>query len=204
MRRLRDLTRSRTNLVQERTRELQRLEKFLEDAGIKLTSVATQTLGVSGRAMIEALIAGERDPQVLADLACARMRAKIPALRDALVGRFGDHHAFHCRAAIDRIDGIAATIDALTERIDEELLPLQPAVIRLSSIPGISTRQAQVILAAIGTDMARFPTAGHLASWAGMCPGNHESAGKHYGGATRPAAVRVPRPSRYHRCGGPG
>jgi transposase len=177
VRRLRDLTRYRTNLVQERTRELQR---------IKLTSVATQTLGVSGRAMIEALIAGERDPQVLADLARARMRAKIPALRDALVGRFTDHHAFLCRTVIDRTDAITATIDTLTGRIDEELQPLQPAVTRLSSIPGISTRQAQVILAEIGTDMARFPTARHLASWAGMCPGNHESAGKHYGGTTRP------------------
>jgi transposase len=185
VRRLRDLTRYRTNLVQERTRELQRLEKFLEDAGIKLTSVATHTLGVSGRAMIEALIAGERDPQVLAELARARMRAKIPALRDALVGRFTDHHAFLCRTVIDRIDGITTAIDTLTARIDEELEPLQPAVSRLSSIPGIGTRQAQVILAEIGTDMARFPTAGHLASWAGMCPGNHESAGKHYGGTTR-------------------
>ena len=109
-------------------------------------------------------------------------------LRDALVGRFTDHHGFLCRTVIDRIDridGIAATIDALTERIDEELQPLQPAVARLSSIPGISTREAQVILAEIGADMARFPTAGHLASWAGMCPGNHESAGKHYGGTTR-------------------
>ncbi|GGN94877.1 hypothetical protein GCM10010112_84600 [Actinoplanes lobatus] len=135
--------------------------------------------------MIEALIAGERDPQVLAELARARMRAKIPALRDALVGRFTDHHAFLCRMVIDRIDGIAATIDASTKRIDEGLQPLQPAVTRLSSIPAIGTRQAQVILAEIGTDMARFPTAGHLASWAGMCPGNHESAGKHYGGTTR-------------------
>lgn len=137
--------------------------------------------------MIEALIAGERDPQVLADLAQARMRAKIPALRDALLGGFTDHHAFICRAMLDRIDATAATIDAVSARIDDEIQPLQNVVTRLDTIPGVNVRTAQVILAEIGVDMSRFPTPGHLASWAGMCPGNHESAGKHYGGATRKA-----------------
>src|SRR5689334_9226632 len=113
------------------------------------------------------------------------MRAKIPALRDALVGRFTDHHAFLCRAMIEHIDALTAAVDALTSRIDTEILPLQSTAARLTTIPGVGTRLAQVILAEIGADMTRFPTAGHLASWAGMCPGNHESAGKHYGGATR-------------------
>jgi transposase len=185
VRRLRDLTRYRTSLIQERTRELRRLEKILEDAGIKLTSVTAHTLGVSSRAMIEALIAGERDAQALADLARARMRAKIPALQQALAGRFTDHHGFLCRTVMDRIDAITATVDAVTARIEVEIQPFQTEVIRLSTIPGIGIRQAQVILAETGTDMARFPTARHLASWAGMCPGNHESAGKHHGGATR-------------------
>jgi transposase len=135
--------------------------------------------------MIEALIAGERDAQALADLARARMRAKIPALQQALAGRFTDHHGFLCRTVMDRIDAITATVDAVTARIEVEIQPFQTEVIRLSTIPGIGIRQAQVILAEIGTDMARFPTARHLASWAGMCPGNHESAGKHHGGATR-------------------
>ena len=169
----------------ERTREIQRLEKVLEDAGIKLSAVASHTLSVSGRAMIGALIAGERDPRVLADMARARTRAKIPALRDALIGNFTGHHAFICQTMLDRIDAAAATIDAISARIADEIAPFQAIVDRLDTIPGVNTRAAQVIIAEIGTDMSRFPTPGHLASWAGMCPGNHESAGKHHGGATR-------------------
>jgi transposase len=185
IRRLRDLTRYRTTIVQERTREIQRLEKILEDADIKLSTVASQTLSVSSRAMIEALIAGERDPHVLADLARARMRAKIPALHDALAGRFTDHHAFVCRTMLDRIDAATLAIETLSARIEEEIAPFQAIVERLDTIPGVSVRIAQVLIAETGADMTRFPTAGHLASWAGMCPGNHESAGKHHGGATR-------------------
>jgi transposase len=135
--------------------------------------------------MIEALIAGERDPHVLAEMARARMRAKIPALHDALVGRFTEHHAFLCRTMIDRVDAVTAAVDALTARIEHEIQPFQAEVERLSTIPGVGTRHAQVILAEIGSDMTRFPTAGHLASWAGVCPGNHESAGKHGAGTTR-------------------
>jgi transposase len=185
IRRLRDLTRYRTTLVQQRTREVQRLEKVLEDAGIKLSTVASKLRGVSGRAMIEALIAGERDPDVPADLAQARMRGKIPALRDALIGRFSDHHAFICRTMLDRIDATTATIDAVSARIDEEISPFLAIVARLDTVPGVNARIAQVIIAEIGVDMTRFTTAGHLASWAGMCPGNYESAGKRLGGATR-------------------
>jgi transposase len=185
VRRLRDLTRYRTALTQERSREVQRLEKVLEDAGIKLSVVASHVFSASTRAMIEALIGGERDPRVLADLARTRMRPKIPALRRALVGRFDEHHAFLCRAMIGRIDTIDAAVAALTAQIEVEIVPFQAAVDRLDTIPGVNARLAQVIIAEIGADMSRFPTAAQLASWAGMCPGNNESAGKHHSGKTR-------------------
>jgi transposase len=185
IRRLRDLTRYRTALLQERTRQVQRLEKALEDAGIKLSAVAWHVWSASTRAMIEALIAGERDPQVLANLARTRMRPKIPALRRALTGRFDAHHAFLCRAMIDRIDSLDAAVGALTGQIEIEITPFQAAVDRLDTIPGINARLAQIIIAETGSDMTRFPTAAHLASWAGMCPGNNESAGKHHSGKTR-------------------
>jgi transposase len=135
--------------------------------------------------MIEALIASERDPQVLADLARARMRAKIPMLRQALMGRFTDHHRFVCQTMLEHIDTAQTTITSLTERIEHETAPFAAIVERLTTIPGVSTRIAQVLTAETGADMTRFPTAGHLASWAGMCPGHHESAGKHHGGTTR-------------------
>jgi transposase len=185
IRRLRDLTRYRTALLRERTREVQRLEKVLEDAGIKLSAVASHVWSASTRAMIEALIAGERDPQVLANLARTRMRPKIPALRRALVGRFDAHHAFLCQTMIGRIDGIDAAVDALTVQIESQIAPFQAAVDRLDTIPGVNARLAQIIIAEIGADMSRFPTAAQLASWAGMCPGNNESAGKHHSGKTR-------------------
>jgi transposase len=184
-RELRDLTRYRKSVIEERGRETQRLHKVLEDAGVKLSSVASSVLTKSGREMIDALIAGQRDPAVLAKMAKGRMRSKIPALQDALAGRFNDHHALLCRAMLARIDQAEATIDELTARIQALLDPHQAAVALLVGIPGVSHRTAQVILAEIGTDMSRFPTAGHLASWAGMCPGNNESAGKHRSGRTR-------------------
>jgi len=182
---LRDLTRYRKSVIEERARESQRLHKVLEDAGVKLSSVASSVLTKSGRAMIDALIAGERDPDVLADMAKGRMRGKIPRLADAMAGRFNEHHALMCRAMLARIDQADATIEVLTARIGELLDPYEAAVSLLVTIPGVSHRSAQVILAEIGTDMSRFPTAGHLASWAGMCPGNNESAGKHRSGRTR-------------------
>ena len=181
----RDLTRYRKSVIEERGRETQRLHKVLEDAGVKLSSVASSVLTKSGREMIDALIAGQRDSQVLAELAKGRMRSKIPELRDALAGRFNEHHALLCGAMLARIDQADATIDELTARIEKLLNPHEAAVTLLVGIPGVSYRTAQVILAEIGTDMSRFPTAGHLASWAGMCPGNNESAGKHRSGRTR-------------------
>ena len=182
---LRDLTRYRKSVIEDRTRETQRLHKVLEDAGVKLSSVASKVLSKSGREMIDALIAGERDADVLAELAKGRMRSKIPRLKDALAGRFNEHHALLCQAMLARIDQADATIDALGVRIGELLDPFEAAVSLLVTIPGVSQRTAQVIIAEIGADMSRFPDAGHLASWAGMCPGNNESAGKHRSGRTR-------------------
>ena len=185
IRRLRDLTRYRSALIGERTREKQRLEKVLEDAGIKLSVFICDVFGVSGRAMLQALIAGERDPQVLAEHARARMRRKIPVLVEALTGRFGEHHAFLCATMLAHIDTLDATIRAVTARIETEIRPLQALVDRLDTMPGVNQRVAQTIIAEIGADMTRFPTAANLASWAGMCPGNNESAGKHFSGRVR-------------------
>ena len=181
----RDLTRYRKSVIEERGRETQRLHKVLEDAGVKLSSVASSVLTKSGREMIDALIVGQRDSVVLADMAKGRMRSKIAELEDALAGRFNEHHARLCRVMLARIDQADVTINELTAQIERLLDPHEAAVSLLVGIPGVSFRTAQVILAEIGTDMSRFPSAGHLASWAGMCPGNNESAGKHRSGKTR-------------------
>jgi transposase len=185
IRQLRDLTRYRKAVIEERGRETQRLHKVLEDAGIKLASVASKTLTKSGRDMLTALVAGERDATVLAELARGRMRSKIPRLRDALVGRFTTHHALLIGQMLARIDQAENTIAELSVRIDEVISPFAAQVELLRTIPGVDRRGAEVILAEIGPDMTRFPTAGHLASWAGMCPGNNESAGKSKSGRTR-------------------
>ena len=185
IRHLRDLTRYRTTLAAERTREAQRLEKELEDAGIKLSTVATDILGVSGRAMLTALIDGERDVRVLAEMAKARMRPKIPQLVEALTGNFGEHHAFLCRLHLERIDQLSASILALSSRIQEQMRPFTRQLDQLVTIPGVGQSVAEVIIAETGGDMSRFPTAAHLASWAGVCPGHHESAGKRRSGKTR-------------------
>ena len=186
IRELRDLTRTRTAITRERSREVQRLEKLLEDAGIKLSSVATDIVGVSGRAMLAALAAGERDPAVLADLAHKRLRTKTPQLVEALTGRFTDHHAFLVRMHLRLIDQHTVAIDELTERIEVVIEPFRGFCDLIASIPGIGTTTAQVITAETGADMTRFPTAGHLASWAGVCPGHHESAGRTKNTHTRP------------------
>ncbi|MFJ9909898.1 IS110 family transposase [Streptomyces sp. NPDC101152] len=185
VRHLRDLTRYRTSLTAERSREVQRLEKELEDAGIKLSSVATDIMGVSGRAMLAALIDGERDVHTLAQMAKARMRPKIPALVEALTGNFGEHHAFLCRLHLERIDHLTAAIGELSVRIEAEMLPFAQQIELLQTIPGVGRATAEALIAETGGDMTRFRTAGHLASWAGVCPGHHESAGKHKSGRRR-------------------
>ena len=186
IRQLRDLTRTRTTITRERSREIQRLEKLLEDTGIKLAAVASDLVGVSGRAMLEALVAGERDPAVLAEMAKRRMRSKIPELTEALTGRFGDHHAFLVQLHLDLIDQHTRAIDELTTRIEVVLAPFRGARDLMVTIPGISTAVADVIIAETGADMSQFPTAGHLASWAGTCPGSNESAGRVKSTRTRP------------------
>ena len=158
---------------------------MLEDAGIKLACVASDTLGVSGRAMLEALVAGTTDPQVLAELARGQLRKKLPALREALEGRFGSHHALLVGEMLARIDQLDESIERLSVEVARVLVPFSPLVALLLTIPGVDRRTAEVVLAEIGPDMGRFPSSAHLASWAGVCPGNHESAGKHYSGRTR-------------------
>ena len=210
IRRLRDYTRLRTDLTHDRSRQVQRLEKLLEDALIKISAVATDIMGVSGRAMIEALIAGQRDPKVLAGLARGRMKTKHSALVAALDGRFDDHHAELARMLLNQIDALTTQIDTLTARIDQLLAampdaqPVDPrpagptpgqsidtvsetalgAVDRLDEIPGIGPNAAQVILAEIGLDMSRFPTPAHLVSWAKLCPRTIQSGPVTRGGRT--------------------
>jgi transposase len=186
VRELRELTRYRKTQIQERSREVQRLDKVLQDAGIKLSSVATDIIGVSGRAMLEALVAGTHDPAVLAALAKGRLRSKLPALREALAGRFRtDHHGLLVAQILAHIDYLDETIATLSARIQQVIAPFAEQVALLDTIPGVDQRAAEVILAEIGPDMGQFPTAAHLASWAGVCPGNNESAGKHRSGRTR-------------------
>jgi transposase len=178
IRELRDLTRARSIATRDRTREIQRLEKFLEGSGIKLSSVVTDLTGVSSRAMLEALINGERNPEILAGLAKGTLRSKIPELVDALTGRFKAHHAFMARLHLDQIDAQSRIIDALTARIEEAMTPFRAAREFLATIPGVSFKVADVIIAETGADMARFETPGRLASWTGVCPGSNESAGR--------------------------
>lgn len=186
IRQLRDLTRARTAITRERSREVQRLEKLLEDAGIKLSAVASDIMGVSGRAMLEALIAGDRDAAGLAELAKRRLRSKIPQLTEALQGRFNDHHAFLARTHLDLIDQHTAAIESLTARIEVVMEPFRGFHDLICTIPGIAAATADVVVAETGADMSRFPTAKHLASWAGTTPGNNESAGRVKSSRTRP------------------
>jgi len=186
VRALRDLTRLRTTLTAERSREVQRLEKLLEDAGIKLSSVATDIMGVSGRAMLAALIAGVTDPVMMAELAKGRMRPKLPALTEALTGRFTDHHAFLARLHLTQIDQLTAAITEITDRIEVVIEPFRDQLTLLVTIPGVSRLVADVIIAETGGDMRTFATAGHLASWAGTTPGHNESAGRSKSTRTRP------------------
>jgi len=185
IRALRNLTRYRKAQIGERQREANRLHKLLEDTGIKLDCVASDILGASGRAMLEALVQGTTDPQLLAELAQGKLRAKIPALKEALVGRFDRQHALIVSAMLAHLDFLDEQIDLLSEAIAEQLAPFAKAAELLCTIPGVQQRTAEVIVAEIGTDMSRFPSARHLASWAGQCPGNDRSAGKRRSGKTR-------------------
>jgi transposase len=184
VRRLRDVTRYRRSLVREQTREKQRLEKILEDAQIKLDSVISDLHGVSGRKMLQAMIDGQRDPKVLAELAHGVMRRKIPQLREALTGHFDDHHAFICATMLRRIDTLAADIAQLDTQIEQMIAPFATAVDKLDEITGIGMRSAQEIIAELGVDMAVFPTAAHLVSWAKFAPIDAQSAGRKKGNST--------------------
>ncbi len=184
IRRLRDVTRYRIDLVGVRTAEKQRVEKLLEDAQIKLSVVASDIFGVSGREMMAALVGGQTNPKVLAQLARGRMRVKIGALEEAFTGHFTDHHGFLLATMLTRIDALDADIAALEHKIEEMVAPFALAVEKLDEIPGVGVTGAHVILAEIGVDMSRFPTAAHLASWARFAPGVKESAGRKKGNGT--------------------
>jgi len=201
VRKMRDVTRYRKKLIQTHTAECQRIQKNLEDAGIKLDSVASDVLGVSGRLMLRALLAGERDPEVLAELAKGTLRKKISELQRALRGRFGEHHAMLITIILDHIEHLETSIAALDQQLDmmfaatddtsevdaetgEVIAPFAQARDHLDTITGVGKRVAETIIAEIGIDMDRFPTAGHLASWAGMCPGNNVTGGKNRSGRT--------------------
>jgi transposase len=185
IRTLRNLTRYRKSNIRDRQREANRLHKMLEDTGIKLDCVATDLLGKSGRAMLDALVSGTTDPNVLAELARGQLRKKLPALRQALEGRFDSEHALVVGQILAHIDFLDESIDRLSAAIEEQIAPFAAAVELLCTIPGVRRRAAEVIIAETGGDMTAFATAGHLASWAGVCPGNDESAGKRRSGRTR-------------------
>ncbi|HEU4830373.1 MAG TPA: IS110 family transposase [Gemmatimonadales bacterium] len=185
IRELRQLTRYRKALIKERQREANRLHKALEDTGIKLDCVATDILGVSGRAMLDALCSGTTDPEVLAELARGKLRKKLPALKEALEGRFDSLHALLVGSILAHLDFLDEQIGRLSDAIEEQLRPFRLAIELLRSVDGIETRTAENILAEIGVDMTAFPSAAQLASWAGQCPGNDQSAGKRRSGRTR-------------------
>jgi transposase len=189
IRELRDLTRYRKRLIQAHTAEAQRIHKTLEDASIRLGSVASDVLGVSGRAMLAALLAGERDPQVLADLARGKLRTKLPTLREALRGRFSDHHALLLRLALEHVEQLERSITTLDAAVDRVVAPFARARDHLDTITGVGKRAAECIIAEVGVDMSVFPTAAHLASWAALCPGNNVTGGKRRSGKTRKGDV---------------
>ena len=187
-RELRDLTRQRAQLLGDRARVVNRIHKVLEDANIKLASVATDVTGKSGRAILDAIVEGKLTPEQMAELVHKRMEAKKPALREALAGRVTPHHRFVLRQLLDQVDHLDRQVESFDARVAEVMSPLErEAVKRLDEVPGFDVRTGQNVVAEVGTDMSRFPSARHLASWAGLCPGNDESAGKRRSGRTRKA-----------------
>jgi transposase len=185
VRQLRDLTRQRVQLIRQKVQVANRIQKTLEDANIKLASVASDVLGASGRDMIKAIIKGESDPITLANLARQRLRAKIPQLQEALCGEIQDHHRFLLGMLMDQVEFLEGQIDKMSKRIEEVMpAPFREAIKRLDTIPGIDQRAAENIIVEVGTEMKRFASAAHLASWVGICPGNNESAGKRKSGKT--------------------
>ena len=184
-RQLRELTRYRTTLVRERARVVNRLHKVLQDANIKLSSVASDIVGVSSRAILEAILSGESSPEVLAELAKGKLRSKRPQLAKALEGLLQPHHRFLIEQLLCHVDFLDEAIERVSDEIRGRLSPFEGKIELLLSIPGVSRRIAEVILAEIGADMSRFPSSAHLASWAGICPGNNESGGKRKSGRTR-------------------
>ncbi len=193
IRELRDLTRSRSTLAQEKVRFACRIQKVLEDANIKLACVASDVLGASGRAMLKAIVDGESDPTILAELAQKRLRAKLPQLRSALTGCITDHHRFLLKQWLEMLTNIETKIAEFDARIEETIVPFGEAVTAWTTIPGIDRVAAWSLVAEIGADMNQFPSAGHLSSWAGVCPGNNESAGKKKSAKTRRGGVWLRR-----------
>jgi transposase len=182
---LRDMTRHRANFIRERATLVNRVQKLLEGANIKLAAVATDVMGVSGRAMLDGIANGQTDPTLLAQLARGRMREKIEDLERALCGRVKPHHRLILRQLLRQIDSLDASIEEMDQAIEAACAPFREAVVRLDTIPGVAQATAELILSEVGQDMSRFPTAGHLAAWAGVAPGNHESAGKRLSGRVR-------------------
>lgn len=185
IRELRELTRYRKRQIEDRAQEVNRLYRVLEDAGLKLASVMTDVMGRSGRAMLEAILKGSTDATALAELARGRLRRKLPALRLALVSQFRANHAFLVTQILSKVDFLEEQIGALTEEIDRQLAPFEPVIAKLTTIPAVARRTAVTILVETGGDMTKFPSAGHLCSWAAMCPGQNESAGKRHASKTR-------------------
>jgi transposase len=182
---LRDLTRYRKSLIDERVREINRLQKLLESANIKLSSVATDVLGVSGKAMLEAILSGNTNPEVLAELAKGRLRKKRPLLKEALQGRFRSHHRFLLEQILSHLDFLDEAIAQMSDEVENRIRPFLAEMDLLKTIPIVAQRTAEVLIAEVGVDMSRFPDDRHLASWSGFCPGNNESAGKRKSGKTR-------------------